>query len=135
MAARKSGLGKGLDSLISDKVSHKPSSTPEKKEKATASAKEKAEKYHSLETLFFLFFYSDTVIHDPVFCFHALKHLAEQPTVKGAAGGKGRRCLFQYGKYFFRYEGRLCFYRKACLRKSHPRFTGSYHRLFFPYDQ
>ena len=97
--------------------------------------KEKAEKYHSLETLFFLFFYSDTVIHDPVFCFHALKHLAEQPTVKGAAGGKGRRCLFQYGKYFFRYEGRLCFYRKACLRKSHPRFTGSYHRLFFPYDQ
>ena len=44
MAARKSGLGKGLDSLISDKVSHKPSSTPEKKEKATASAKEKAEK-------------------------------------------------------------------------------------------
>lgn len=44
MAARKSGLGKGLDSLISDKVSHKPSATPEKKEKATASAKEKAEK-------------------------------------------------------------------------------------------
>ena len=44
MAARKSGLGKGLDSLISDKVSHKPSSTPEKKEKATASAKEEAEK-------------------------------------------------------------------------------------------
>ena len=28
-----------------------------------------------------------------------------------------------------------CFYRKACLRKSHPRFTVSYHRLFFPYDQ
>lgn len=44
MAARKSGLGKGLDSLISDKVSHKPSATPEKKEKATASAKEKTEK-------------------------------------------------------------------------------------------
>ena len=44
MAARKSGLGKGLDSLISDKVSHKPSSTPEKMEKATASAKEEAEK-------------------------------------------------------------------------------------------
>lgn len=44
MAARKSGLGKGLDSLISDKVSHKPSATPEKKEKATASAKEKVEK-------------------------------------------------------------------------------------------
>ena len=44
MAARKSGLGKGLDSLISDKVSHKPSSTSEKKEKATASEKEKAEK-------------------------------------------------------------------------------------------
>ena len=34
MAARKSGLGKGLDSLTSDKVSHKPSSTSEKKEKA-----------------------------------------------------------------------------------------------------
>lgn len=44
MAARKSGLGKGLDSLISDKVSLKPSSTSEKKEKATASEKEKAEK-------------------------------------------------------------------------------------------
>lgn len=44
MAARKSGLGKGLDSLISDKVSHKPSSTSEKKEKAIASEKEKAEK-------------------------------------------------------------------------------------------
>lgn len=44
MAARKSGLGKGLDSLISDKVSHKPSSTSEKKEKATASEKEKVEK-------------------------------------------------------------------------------------------
>ena len=44
MAARKSGLVNGLDSLISENVSHKPSSTSEKKEKATASEKEKAEK-------------------------------------------------------------------------------------------
>ena len=110
---------------------------PDKDEmvKFAMQAKEKAEKYHSLETFFFLLFYPGTVVHDPVFCFHTLKHLAEQSAVKGTAGGEGRRCLFQYGKYFFRYEGRFCFYRKACLRKPHPRFTGSYHRLFFPYDQ
>ena len=44
MAARKSGLGKGLDSLISDKVSHKPSATPEKKEKRQRLQKKKLKK-------------------------------------------------------------------------------------------